>query len=37
LTGGHQIGVAGEGAVHIKALSYAFESWLPAHMSRKVT
>jgi phosphoribosylformylglycinamidine synthase len=37
LTGGHQIAVAGEGAVHIKALSHAFERWLPAYMNGKAT
>jgi phosphoribosylformylglycinamidine synthase len=37
LTGGHRIAVAGEGAVHIKALAHAFESWLPAYMNGKAT
>jgi phosphoribosylformylglycinamidine synthase II len=37
LTGGDRIAVAGEGAVHIKALAHAFESWLPAYMSGKAT
>src|SRR3978361_1775807 len=35
LTGGPALAVAGEGAVHIKALAHAFESWLPAYMSGK--
>ena len=37
LTGGDRIAVAGEGSVYIKALSHAFESWLPAYMSGKAT
>jgi phosphoribosylformylglycinamidine synthase len=37
LTGGHDIAVAGEGAVHIKALAHAFESWLPAYMGGRAS
>jgi phosphoribosylformylglycinamidine (FGAM) synthase-like enzyme len=35
VTGGHDIAVANERAVHIKALEHAFESWLPAYMAGK--
>jgi phosphoribosylformylglycinamidine synthase len=35
LTGGHEVAVAGEGKVHVKALAHAFERWLPAYMSGK--
>jgi phosphoribosylformylglycinamidine synthase II len=37
LTGGHEVAVAGEGKVHVKALAHAFESWLPAYMSGKAS
>jgi phosphoribosylformylglycinamidine synthase len=37
LTGGHEVAVAGEGAVHIKALGHAFERWLPAYMGGKAS
>ena len=32
-TGGHEIAVASERAVHIKALAHAFEGWLPGYMA----
>jgi phosphoribosylformylglycinamidine synthase len=35
LTGGQEIAVAGERAVHIKALQHDFESWLPDYMAGK--
>jgi phosphoribosylformylglycinamidine synthase len=35
ITGGQEIAVAGERAVHVKALQHAFESWLPAYMAGK--
>jgi phosphoribosylformylglycinamidine synthase len=35
LTGGQEIAVAGERAVHIKALQHGFESWLPDYMAGK--
>jgi phosphoribosylformylglycinamidine synthase len=37
LTGGDRIVVAGEGAVQVKLLAEAFESWLPAYMSGKAS
>jgi phosphoribosylformylglycinamidine synthase II len=35
--GGHELAVAGERAVHVKALEHAFERWLPAYMAGKST
>ena len=35
VTGGNELAVAGERAVHIKALNHAFESWLPGYMAGK--
>ncbi len=35
LTGGNEVVVTGEGAAHIKALTHAFESWLPGYMGGK--
>ncbi|WP_375414705.1 phosphoribosylformylglycinamidine synthase subunit PurL [uncultured Bradyrhizobium sp.] len=35
LTGGNSLAIAGEGAMHVKALGHAFESWLPSYMSGK--
>jgi phosphoribosylformylglycinamidine synthase len=35
LTGGQEIAIAGERAVHIKALQHGFESWLPDYMAGK--
>jgi phosphoribosylformylglycinamidine synthase len=35
LTGGHEIAIAGERAVHIKTLQRGFESWLPDYMATK--
>jgi phosphoribosylformylglycinamidine synthase len=35
MTGGQEIAVAGERAVHVKALQHGFESWLPAYMAGK--
>ncbi|WP_309775203.1 phosphoribosylformylglycinamidine synthase subunit PurL [Nitrobacter vulgaris] len=35
LTGGHEIAIAGERAVHIKTLQHGFESWLPDYMATK--
>ena len=37
LTGGQEIAVAGAGAVQVKALAQAFESWLPDYMNGKAT
>jgi len=35
ITGGQEIAIAGERAVHIKALQHGFESWLPDYMAGK--
>jgi phosphoribosylformylglycinamidine synthase len=35
MTGGQEIAVAGERAVHVKALQHGFETWLPAYMAGK--
>jgi phosphoribosylformylglycinamidine synthase len=35
LTGGHEIAITGERAVHVKALRHGFESWLPDYMHGK--
>ncbi|MHB8268278.1 phosphoribosylformylglycinamidine synthase subunit PurL [Bradyrhizobium sp.] len=37
LTGGHEVAVAGEGKMHVKALTHAFESWLPAYMNGRAS
>jgi phosphoribosylformylglycinamidine synthase len=37
LTGGHEVAIAGEGKLHVKALAHAFESWLPAYMGGKAS
>jgi phosphoribosylformylglycinamidine synthase len=37
LTGGHELAVAGEGAVHVERLKHAFENWLPAYMNGKAS
>ncbi|MEO6945726.1 MAG: phosphoribosylformylglycinamidine synthase subunit PurL, partial [Nitrobacter sp.] len=35
ITGGQEIAIAGERAVHVKALQHGFESWLPNYMAGK--
>ncbi|MDB5503216.1 MAG: phosphoribosylformylglycinamidine synthase subunit, partial [Tardiphaga sp.] len=37
VTGGHEVAVAGERAVHVKALLHAHESWLPNYMNAKAS
>ena len=34
-TGGVEVAVAGERALHVKALEHAHEAWLPAYMGAK--
>jgi phosphoribosylformylglycinamidine (FGAM) synthase-like enzyme len=37
ITGGHEVAVAGERAVHVKALLHAHEAWLPNYMNAKAS
>ena len=34
-TGGHEVAIAGERALHVKALQHAHEAWLPNYMAGK--